>query len=42
MKVTPKAGNNFIQCDHMISLLMYMYLLNIPKANTIYNIYINV
>ena len=32
MKVTPKAGNNFIQCDHMISLLMY--LLN-PKANNI-------
>ena len=23
MKVTPKVGNNFIQCDHMISFLMY-------------------
>ena len=23
MKVTPKIGNNFIQCDHMISLLIY-------------------
>ena len=23
MKVTPKVGNNFIQCDHMISLLIY-------------------
>ena len=23
MKVTPKVGNNFIQCDHMISSLIY-------------------
>ena len=23
MKVTPKVGNNFIQFDHMISLLIY-------------------
>ena len=30
MKVTPKVGNNFIHCDHMISLLMnYLVIIEI-------------
>ena len=39
MKVNPKVGNNLIQCDHMISLLIYHVVIIVIRLLLLANIY---
>ena len=39
MKVTSKVGNNFIQCDHMISLLIYHVVIIVIRLLLLANIH---
>ena len=39
MKMTPKVGNNFIQCDHMISLLIYHVVIIVIRLLLLANIH---